>query len=190
GSDREPVQARAGAQGQQQPAAGSWRHHGSYRQSHRCHPPVCPRLVPVRESAGVSHQWITVLGATGSIGVSTLDVVGRHPDRYRVFALTGHSRMDVLLNQCITHDPLYAGVCGASEGVRRQARLRRAGGEARVVDGGEALAEVSPDQRVDAVMAAIGGAAGRSPSLDAVRAARRVLLANKEALVMSGALFT
>src|SRR5690606_26709515 len=144
------------------------------------------RLVPVRESAGVSHQWITVLGATGSIGVSTLDVVGRHPDRYRVFALTGHSRMDVLLNQCITHDPLYAVVSEAGQCARLQEQLLQAGCQTRVLHGAEALAEVSSDQRVDAVMAAIVGAAGLSPTLAAVRAGKRVLLANKEALVMSG----
>lgn len=137
----------------------------------------------------MSHQWITVLGATGSIGVSTLDVVGRHPDRYRVFALTGHSRMDVLLNQCITHDPLYAVVSEAGQCARLQEQLLQAGCKTRVLHGAEALAEVSSDQRVDAVMAAIVGAAGLSPTLAAVRAGKRVLLANKEALVMSGALF-
>jgi len=137
----------------------------------------------------VSHQWITVLGATGSIGVSTLDVVARHADRYRVFALTGYSRMDVLYAQCLRHTPLYAVVADVIQAEQLQARLKVAGLQTRVLQGMDALDEVSADQRVDVVMAAIVGAAGLSPTLAAVRAGKRVLLANKEALVMSGALF-
>ena len=137
----------------------------------------------------MSYQWITVLGATGSIGVSTLDVVARHVDRYRVFALTGHSRMDVLREQCLVHAPQFAVVANAGQAEQLQTELRQANVQTRVLHGAEALAEVAADAQVDVVMAAIVGAAGLSPTLAAVRAGKRVLLANKEALVMSGALF-
>lgn len=137
----------------------------------------------------MTHQWITVLGATGSIGASTLDVVGRHADRYSVFALTGYSRMDVLYAQCVQHKPLFAVVADARQADHLQSQLHSAGLQTRVLHGMDALAEVSADQRVDVVMAAIVGAAGLPPTLAAVRAGKRVLLANKEALVMSGALF-
>lgn len=137
----------------------------------------------------MKHQWITVLGATGSIGVSTLDVLARHLDRYSVFALTGYSRMDVLYAQCVQHRPLFAVVADAEQAAHLQARLHCAELQTRVLHGRQALAEVSADQRVDVVMAAIVGAAGLPPTLAAVRAGKRVLLANKEALVMSGALF-
>ncbi|GGI90176.1 1-deoxy-D-xylulose-5-phosphate reductoisomerase [Halopseudomonas pertucinogena] len=137
----------------------------------------------------MSRQWITVLGATGSIGASTLDVIARHTDRYAVFALSGHSRMDVLYQQCISHQPVFAVVCDPAQAAGLQDRLTLAGLSTRVLHGPEALAEVSSDQRVDVVMAAIVGAAGLAPTLAAVRAGKRVLLANKEALVMSGALF-
>ena len=137
----------------------------------------------------MTHQWITVLGATGSIGVSTLDVVARHADRYSVFALTGYSRMDVLHAQCVQHKPLFAVVADARRADHLQSQLQVAGVQTRVLHGMDALAEVSADPRVDVVMAAIVGAAGLSPTLAAVRAGKRVLLANKEALVMSGALF-
>ena len=137
----------------------------------------------------MTRQWITVLGATGSIGVSTLQVVARHSERYSVFALTGHSRMDVLHDQCLQHNPLFAVAADAAQAAQLQSRLQLAGLQTRVLHGPEALAEVSSDQRVDVVMAAIVGAAGLSPTLAAVRAGKRVLLANKEALVMSGALF-
>ena len=137
----------------------------------------------------MTHQWITVLGATGSIGVSTLQVVARHPDRYRVFALTGHSRMDILYGQCRQFSPPFAVVADAAQAAQLQSRLDQAELQTRVLHGPEALGEVSSDSRVDVVMAAIVGAAGLSPTLAAVRAGKRVLLANKEALVMSGALF-
>lgn len=130
-----------------------------------------------------------MLGATGSIGASTLDVIARHTDRYAVFALSGHSRMDVLYQQCISHQPVFAVVCDPAQAAGLQDRLTLAGLSTRVLHGPEALAEVSSDQRVDVVMAAIVGAAGLAPTLAAVRAGKRVLLANKEALVMSGALF-
>ena len=132
---------------------------------------------------------VCILGATGSIGASTLDVIARHPDRYDVFALTGHSRIDVLREQCIEHDPVYAVVADATQAATLQPALSTAGKRTRVLHGIEALDRVASDERVDAVMAAIVGAAGLAPTLAAVRAGKRVLLANKEALVMSGSLF-
>ncbi|HTN31718.1 MAG TPA: 1-deoxy-D-xylulose-5-phosphate reductoisomerase [Pseudomonas sp.] len=134
-------------------------------------------------------QWITVLGATGSIGLSTLDVIARHPERYRVFALTGHSRLVELETLCLKYRPCFAVVADESAARHMQERLLAAGLETRVLAGEEGLCEVAEHPEVNAVMAAIVGAAGLRPTLAAVRAGKRVLLANKEALVMSGALF-
>ena len=134
-------------------------------------------------------KLLTVLGATGSIGVSTLDVVARHPDRYGVFALTAHRQVDKLFEQCRVHRPAYAVVDRAEDAQRLQAMLEGAGCCTEVLSGPNALAEVSAAPEVDMVMAAIVGAAGMVPTLAAARAGKRVLLANKEALVMSGALF-
>ena len=134
-------------------------------------------------------QQITVLGATGSIGLSTLDVIARHPERYQVFALSGFSRLSELLALCIRHVPRFA-VVPQSEAARRlQDDLRAAGLPTRVLVGEEGLCQVAADPEVDAVMAAIVGAAGLRPTLAAVEAGKKILLANKEALVMSGALF-
>tara|TARA_R110001599_G_scaffold86669_6_gene232323 strand:- start:1313 stop:2527 length:1215 start_codon:yes stop_codon:yes gene_type:complete len=138
---------------------------------------------------GVSVSWVTVLGATGSIGVNTLDVIARYPERFALFALTGHSRMDVLEAQCLAHRPRYAVVADDQQAGLLQARLRGAGCSTDVLVGSDALEQVASAADVDVVMAAIVGAAGLRPTLAAVRAGKRVLLANKEALVMSGALF-
>ncbi|WP_462382146.1 1-deoxy-D-xylulose-5-phosphate reductoisomerase [Pseudomonas sp. Marseille-QA0892] len=132
---------------------------------------------------------IAVLGATGSIGVSTLDVIGRHPDRYEAFALSGYSRMAELEQQCLVHRPKYAVVADAGQAHALSARLRDGGLATEVLSGNEGLCEIAAHPDVDAVMAAIVGAAGLEPTLAAVRAGKRVMLANKEALVMSGALF-
>ncbi len=130
---------------------------------------------------------LTVLGATGSIGVSTLDVVARHPDRFQVVALTGHSRVEVLAEQCRRFRPVYAVVGSAADAQRLVGMLTGLGTE--VLHGAEALSQVASLPEVDAVMAAIVGAAGLEPTLAAARAGKRVLLANKEALVMAGAVF-
>ncbi|MEH6565136.1 MAG: 1-deoxy-D-xylulose-5-phosphate reductoisomerase [Halopseudomonas sp.] len=132
---------------------------------------------------------VSVLGATGSIGVSTLDVIARHADQYQIHALTGHSRMDVLAEQCLLHKPAFAVVANAGQAVALQARLHEQKLQTQVLHGAAALEQVAADAEVDVVMAAIVGAAGLRPTLAAVRAGKRVLLANKEALVMSGALF-
>ncbi|SEI42361.1 1-deoxy-D-xylulose 5-phosphate reductoisomerase [Azotobacter beijerinckii] len=137
----------------------------------------------------MNPQQITVLGATGSIGLSTLDVIARHPDRYRAFALTGFARRDELKSLCLRFAPRYAVVPEAVEAERLEGELRAAGLTTRVLAGSEGLCEVAAHPEVDAVMAAIVGAAGLRPTLAAVEAGKKVLLANKEALVMSGALF-
>ena len=134
-------------------------------------------------------QQITVLGATGSIGLSTLDVIARHPERYQAFALTGYSRMAELEQLCVRHRPQFAVVADEASAGRLQVALNAAGLPTRVLVGEDALCEVASHPQVDAVMAAIVGAAGLKPTLAAVRAGKKVLLANKEALVMSGALF-
>lgn len=132
---------------------------------------------------------LTILGATGSIGVSTLDVVARHPDRFEVVALTGHSQVDVLAAQCRQFRPAFAVVGSASAAKQLAGLLREAGVRTEVLSGADALTEVARLPEVDAVMAAIVGAAGLPPTLAAARAGKRVLLANKEALVMAGAVF-
>ncbi|MDE3736228.1 MULTISPECIES: 1-deoxy-D-xylulose-5-phosphate reductoisomerase [Pseudomonas] len=134
-------------------------------------------------------QRITVLGATGSIGLSTLDVIGRHPDRYRAFALSGFSRLGELEALCLRHRPEFAVVPDADSARHLQGGLLAAGLQTRVLAGEQGLCEVAAHPQADAVMAAIVGAAGLKPTLAAVEAGKRVLLANKEALVMSGALF-
>ncbi|MBH3429288.1 1-deoxy-D-xylulose-5-phosphate reductoisomerase [Pseudomonas alkylphenolica] len=136
-----------------------------------------------------SVQRITVLGATGSIGLSTLDVIARHPDRYQVFALSGYSRLDELLALCLRHAPAFAVVPSAEAAQQLRAGLSTAGSRTEVLEGEAGLCQVAAAPEVDAVMAAIVGAAGLRPTLAAVEAGKKVLLANKEALVMSGALF-
>ncbi|MFJ5258776.1 1-deoxy-D-xylulose-5-phosphate reductoisomerase [Pseudomonas sp. NPDC088414] len=134
-------------------------------------------------------QQITVLGATGSIGLSTLDVIARHPERYQVFALSGFTRLSELLALCIRHVPQFAVVPEVAAARGLQDDLRAAGLPTRVLVGEEGLCQVASAPEVDAVMAAIVGAAGLRPTLAAVQAGKKILLANKEALVMSGALF-
>ncbi len=134
-------------------------------------------------------QHITILGSTGSIGVSTLDVVGRHPDRYRVYALTAHQRVEELAIQCARFRPQVA-VVGSARAAEDLSRLLAEKGVTTEVAYGEAaLCEVASAAGCDAVMAAIVGAAGLAPTLEAAKAGKKVLLANKEALVMSGRLF-
>lgn len=134
-------------------------------------------------------QQVTVLGATGSIGTSTLDVIARHPDRYRVYALTAHTSKEALLAQCQVHRPRFAVLNDANDAEWLQQALGQMGIETRVLSGPESLCDVASAAEVDTVMAAIVGAAGLLPALAAAEAGKRVLLANKEALVMSGALF-
>jgi 1-deoxy-D-xylulose-5-phosphate reductoisomerase len=130
---------------------------------------------------------VTVLGATGSIGASTLDVIARHPERYRVFALTAHAAGDALLELCKRHRPHYAVLSGIAENPSLKRQFREAGVE--LLFGAAALEDVARDLECQAVMAAIVGAAGLAATLAAARAGKRVLLANKEALVLAGPLF-
>lgn len=138
----------------------------------------------------MSMQQVTVLGATGSIGVSTLDVLARHPERYSVFALTADRKWQILATQCLQHNPRYAVLNDATAARALAEELRRQGCNTEVLQGAEALAQVAGHGDVDVVMAAIVGAAGLLPTLAAVKAGKKVLLANKEALVMAGSLFT
>ena len=137
----------------------------------------------------MSTQWITILGATGSIGLSTLNVVTRHPQRYSVFALTGMTKIQLLAEQCQKHRPKYAVVMDNDSAEQLNALLKPFDVPTQVLVGVDALCEVSRDSQVDIVMAAIVGAAGLVPTLAAVKANKKVLLANKEALVMAGHLF-
>ena len=134
-------------------------------------------------------QSLTILGATGSIGVSTLDVVARHPDRYRVFALTGQTRVEVLAAQCAQFRPEVAVVGDAAAADQLRALIKSHGLTTEVLHGEQALCDVASAASCDTVMAAIVGAAGLRPSLAAAHAGKKLLLANKEALVISGQLF-
>ncbi|MEC8428683.1 MAG: 1-deoxy-D-xylulose-5-phosphate reductoisomerase [Pseudomonadota bacterium] len=134
-------------------------------------------------------QLISVLGSTGSIGVSTLDVIARHPDRYRVFALTANSSVSTLKQQCLQCEPRYAVLRDESAAVQLAKELDAENCATEVLSGEEGLIEVAAHEEVDAVMAAIVGAAGLGPTLAAVRTGKKVLLANKESLVMAGGLF-
>jgi 1-deoxy-D-xylulose-5-phosphate reductoisomerase len=134
-------------------------------------------------------QRITVLGSTGSIGTNTLDVVARHPGRYEVFALSAATQVDLLLAQCAQFRPRYA-VMASPEHARQLAEKLKANGLAtEVLHAQDALETIASHDEVDAVMAAIVGAAGLAPCLAAARAGKRLLLANKEALVVGGAFF-
>jgi 1-deoxy-D-xylulose-5-phosphate reductoisomerase len=134
-------------------------------------------------------QGLTLLGATGSIGASTLDVLERHPDRFHVFALTAHRSADALLGLCLRHAPKVAVLSGLREDAVLRRRFAEAGCRSELLFGPLALERVAEDPGCDVLMAAIVGAAGLAPALAGARAGKRVLLANKEALVMAGPFF-
>jgi 1-deoxy-D-xylulose-5-phosphate reductoisomerase len=134
-------------------------------------------------------QHITILGSTGSIGTSTLDVVARHPDRFRIAALTANSQVDLLFKQCCEFKPGYAVMLDGSAATELRRRLRDAGSNTEVLSGIAALEQVAVLPEVDAVMAAIVGAAGLRPTLAAAHAGKKILLANKETLVLAGNVF-
>jgi 1-deoxy-D-xylulose-5-phosphate reductoisomerase len=138
---------------------------------------------------GARVQKITVLGCTGSIGVSTLDVLARHPEKYQVFALTAHTQVEKMAQQCVLFRPSVAVMGTAQAAHDLQVLLRSSGCKTEVLYGPQALVQVASASECDIVMAAIVGAAGLPPSLAAAQAGKKVLLANKEALVMSGKLF-
>lgn len=134
-------------------------------------------------------KGVTILGATGSIGASTLDVLARHRDRYRVIALTARANVERLLQQCLEYRPAYAVMVEEAPARELRQRLKQQGLRTEVLSGARALEEVAALPENDSVMAAIVGAAGLLATLAAVKAGKRVLLANKESLVMTGALF-
>lgn len=134
-------------------------------------------------------QNLTVLGSTGSIGASTLDVVARHPDKFRIVALTANLQVDLLFRQCVQFRPQYAVLLDEDAATRLRQLVREAGLSVEVLCGVAALEQVSVLPEVDAVMAAIVGAAGLRPTLAAARAGKKILLANKETLVMAGSVF-
>ena len=134
-------------------------------------------------------QRLTVLGSTGSIGTSTLDVVARHPERFEVFALSAATQVDLLLQQCAQFRPRYAVMASASHAAKLAEKLQANSLPTQVIQAQDALEIIASHDEVDAVMAAIVGAAGLAPCLAAARAGKRLLLANKEALVVGGGLF-
>lgn len=134
-------------------------------------------------------QRLTVLGSTGSIGTSTLDVVARHPERFEVFALSAATQVDLLLEQCAQFRPRYAVMASASHAALLAEKLQANSLPTQVIQAQDALEIIAAHDEVDAVMAAIVGAAGLAPCLAAARAGKRLLLANKEALVVGGGLF-
>ncbi|HLU76673.1 MAG TPA: 1-deoxy-D-xylulose-5-phosphate reductoisomerase [Burkholderiales bacterium] len=134
-------------------------------------------------------QRIAVLGATGSIGRSTLDVVARHPDRFRIHALTAHRNIDALYEACRVHRPAVAVVADAAGARALSARFEADGIDIAVLSGEQGLVEAVTHPDVDSVMAAIVGAAGLKPTIAAASAGKKILLANKEALVMAGPIF-
>ncbi len=135
------------------------------------------------------QQCITILGSTGSIGTSTLDVLSRHPSQYRIHALTASSQVDLMLSQCARFKPEVAVMVQELAGRKLAERVQAEGLPVQVLWGAAALDEVASAPQVDAVMAAIVGAAGLSPCIAAARAGKRLMLANKEALVVGGDVF-
>ena len=137
----------------------------------------------------VAVRRICVLGSTGSIGVNTLDVMARHPGRFEAIALSANSRVDRLFEQCVRWRPRFAVLPDAVAARGLRDRLQAEGVETRVLCGAAALCEIAAHPETDAVMAAIVGATGLAPCIAAARAGKRLLLANKEALVVGGGLF-
>ena len=134
-------------------------------------------------------QRVTVLGSTGSVGVSTLDVISRHLERFEIFALSAATRVDEMLVQCAQFSPRFAVMASAPHAALLAEKLKQNGLKTRVLMGEDAIEKIASHDEVDAVMAAIVGAAGLGPCLAAARAGKRLLLANKEALVVGGELF-
>ena len=137
----------------------------------------------------MTQQVLTILGSTGSIGESTLDVVSRHPEKFRVFALAGHRQVDKLAAQCKQFRPEYAVVGDAGHAAELEKKLKQEGVNTQVLYGAQALIDVASADEVSGVMCAIVGAAGLPSALAAAQKGKNIYLANKETLVVSGALF-
>ena len=135
------------------------------------------------------RQRVTVLGSTGSVGCNTLDVIARHPERFEVFALSANTQVDLLLAQCAAHQPRYAVMASAEHARVLAEKIEANGLLTHVLQAQGALESIASHSDVDSVMAAIVGAAGLAPCLAAARAGKRLLLANKEALVVGGEVF-
>lgn len=135
------------------------------------------------------QQNVAIFGATGTIGTHTLDVIARHPDRFRAYALTAQSNVGAMFSQCLAFQPAYAVMLAEDAAETLQRKLTHAGSRTQVLCGISALEDIASHPEVDAVMAAIVGAAGLRPAMAAARAGKRILLANKETLVMAGSLF-
>ena len=135
------------------------------------------------------RQRVTVLGSTGSVGVNTLDVIARHPERFEVFALAAATRVDDMLAQCARFRPRLAVMASAPHAAALADKIKQNSLPTRVLTGSDAMENIASHDQVDAVMAAIVGAAGLAPCLAAARAGKRLLLANKEALVVGGEFF-
>ncbi|HGG7781337.1 TPA: 1-deoxy-D-xylulose-5-phosphate reductoisomerase [Neisseria meningitidis] len=142
------------------------------------------KVIPI-----MTPQVLTILGSTGSIGESTLDVVSRHPEKFRVFALAGHKQVEKLAVQCRTFRPEYAVVADAEHAARLEALLKGDGTATQVLHGAQALVDVASADEVSGVMCAIVGAVGLPSALAAAQKGKTIYLANKETLVVSGALF-
>jgi len=134
-------------------------------------------------------QQVTILGATGTIGTQTLDVISQHQERFKVFALTASTNVNGLFELCLIHKPRYAVMLSSEAASALSSHLKQAGLATEVLQGEDALSDVASHQDVDVVMAAIVGAAGLHPAMAAARAGKRILLANKETLVLAGNLF-
>ncbi len=134
-------------------------------------------------------QRVAILGSTGSIGTSTLDVIARHPERFEVVALTAATQVDLLLQQCVQFKPRYAVMASEAHAQLLADKLKALGSSTTVLKGAEAISAMASHEQVDIVMAAIVGAVGLAPCMAAARAGKRLLLANKEALVVGGDLF-
>ena len=137
----------------------------------------------------MTQQVLTILGSTGSIGESTLDVVSRHPEKFRVFALAGHRQVDKLAAQCKQFRPEYAVVGDVGHAAELEKKLKQEGISTQVLYGSQALIDVASADEVSGVMCAIVGAAGLPSALAAAQKGKTIYLANKETLVVSGALF-
>ncbi|MBI2724853.1 MAG: 1-deoxy-D-xylulose-5-phosphate reductoisomerase [Polaromonas sp.] len=137
----------------------------------------------------VRKQRVTVLGSTGSVGVNTLDVIAAHRDRFEVFALSASTQVELMLGQCRQFTPRYVVMASAPHAVLLAEKLKQNGLQTEVVQGQGALSQIASHDDVDAVMAAIVGAAGLEPCMAAARSGKRLLLANKEALVVGGEIF-
>jgi 1-deoxy-D-xylulose-5-phosphate reductoisomerase len=143
----------------------------------------------VTQDLNPRRQRVAILGSTGSVGVNTLEVISRHPEKFEVFALTASTRVEQMLAQCEIFEPTYVVMASEPHGRELEQKCRALGLPTRVLRGAEQIAQIAADERVDIVMAAIVGAAGLSACMRAAAAGKRLLLANKEALVVGGEIF-